>query len=102
MAGKRTDATQKEIVEALRRCGAHVVPLHEVGRGVPDLLCGFRGRWYLVECKTGKNWKYTPAQKKFHAEADAPVLTLTSATDAVTWAANVRQPAMTDDGDAEE
>jgi len=40
MAGKRVDINQSMIVEALRRAGASVQVLSEVGKGVPDLLIG--------------------------------------------------------------
>lgn len=44
----KTDSTQAAIVEALRRVGAFVWVI-----GLPvDLLCGFRGETYLVECKS--------------------------------------------------
>lgn len=91
MRAAKADSTQKEIVEVLRRCGVFVTSLHRVGKGVPDLLCAHRGRWHVVEIKNGSRlgWKLTPAQKKFRALAPAPVVVLTSVTDAVTWARNV-------------
>jgi len=46
---KRRDACEKAIVKALRDAGASVTPLD--GKGVPDLLVGFRGRTLLLECK---------------------------------------------------
>lgn len=49
----RTDANQSLIVSGLRSGGAFVVVLSAVGRGVPDLLVGFRGRWILLELKDG-------------------------------------------------
>lgn len=49
---KRTDANQAEIMWALRRCGAHVIDLHVIGGGVPDLLVWYDGRYTLVEIKT--------------------------------------------------
>ena len=48
----RADSNQREIVGALRQMGATVESLHRVGRGVPDLLIGFRGHNYLAEVKT--------------------------------------------------
>ena len=48
---KRVDANQSEIVADLRKCGASVLLLHEVGKGCPDILVGFRGRNYLIEIK---------------------------------------------------
>jgi hypothetical protein len=49
----KTDRNQSEIVSALRRAGASVVPLHAVGMGCPDLLVGFRGTNHLMEVKDG-------------------------------------------------
>lgn len=49
---KRTDANQAEIMWALRRCGAHVIDLHIIGGGVPDLLVWYDGRYTLVEIKS--------------------------------------------------
>lgn len=50
----RTDANQNAIVRALRQVGASVESLSSVGRGCPDLLAGFRGEDYKLECKTDK------------------------------------------------
>lgn len=50
----RTDQSQPGIVAALRGVGAKVQSLHRVGSGCPDLLVSFRGRWHVMECKTGK------------------------------------------------
>lgn len=47
----RVDGNQSSIVAALRSVGASVEPLHMVGRGVPDLVVGFRGENYLLEVK---------------------------------------------------
>lgn len=86
---KRVDETQREIIEALRKCGVFVFPLHTVGKGCPDLLLAAGGRWFLAECKNGeRKWKLTEDQKRFREKARAPILILTSATDAITWAAN--------------
>ncbi len=49
----RTDRNQSEIVEALRKLGASVQPLHSVHDGVPDLLVGYQGRNLLIEIKDG-------------------------------------------------
>ena len=50
----RIDGNQQQIVAALRRAGATVEHLHQVGKGVPDLLVGYRHRTYLLECKPPK------------------------------------------------
>lgn len=49
----RTDAPHQEIMSALRKCGATVVSLSNVGRGCPDLLVGWRKRTLLIEVKDG-------------------------------------------------
>jgi len=61
---KSVDANQPEIVAALRAVGATVQHLHEVGRGCPDILVGFRQRNYLLEIKNClRDWKLTPAEE---------------------------------------
>ena len=46
------DKSEKPIVAALRAVGAHVFLLS--GKGVPDLLVFFQGRWTPLEVKTPK------------------------------------------------
>ena len=70
-AGRR-DANEGEIVAALLKVGASVIPITQ-GGGIPDLLVGFRGATVLMEIKTGKRglnalqtewheaWRGTPA-----------------------------------------
>lgn len=68
----RTDANQTEIVRALRDVGAFVQSLADLGRGVPDLLVGFHGRWFVLEVKT-PGGKLTPDETDWHGRACAPV-----------------------------
>jgi hypothetical protein len=49
----RTDSNHTAIVAALRRAGATVQSLADVGAGCPDLLVGWRGGTFLVEVKDG-------------------------------------------------
>lgn len=49
----RVDANQCAIVKAMRKQGAFVQMLSEVGHGVPDLLVGYAGKTALVEVKDG-------------------------------------------------
>src|SRR5580692_5387117 len=67
----RADGNQPEIVAALRKVGVAVQPLHTIGHGIPDLLCWFGGRMFLVEIKDPTKRKcdrqLTDAQKKWHA-----------------------------------
>lgn len=88
----KIDANQLDIVEALRRCGATVQPLHTVGQGVPDLLVGFRGQTLLLEVKDGakppSERKLTPDQVRWHEAWDGhPVYVVRDVTEAV-WVLN--------------
>ena len=79
----RTDANQTNIVDALRRCGCLVLPLHQMGQGVPDLLICHRGALAFVEVKDGdkspSKRKLTVDQETWHRQwADAPVYVLES------------------------
>lgn len=60
-AAKR-DGNEAEIVDALVEIGATVQRIS--ARGVADLLCGFRGRNYLLEVKAKKGMM-TDDQVKF-------------------------------------
>lgn len=81
------DANQSEIVEALRKAGASVQPLHGVGMGCPDLLIGFRGTNLLLEVKDGDKVpsarKLTEWQEKWHMVWEGQVATVTSAEEAL-------------------
>lgn len=67
----RQDANHAPIVAALRAKGASVLDLSAVGRGCPDLLVGWRGHNWLIECKDGakapSRRKLTEAQEDFRA-----------------------------------
>ena len=66
----KVDANQTEIVKALRQVGASVQSLAATGKGVPDLLVGFRGMNLLFEVKDGGKVKsarkLTPDQVEWH------------------------------------
>lgn len=82
---KKRDASEPEIVAALLQCGFSV---ERLDRPV-DLLVGFRGRTFVVECKVeGK--KLNENQKDFVARwRGSDVVVLRSAQDAVDWACEV-------------
>jgi len=67
----RVDANQKEVVDALRACGAYVRVITQ-GDGLPDLLVGYQGHTVLMELKDGRKppsaRMLTPAEEKFHSE----------------------------------
>lgn len=57
-AAKR-DAIEPEVIEALRSAGARVWQLSRPF----DLLCGFSGRFTVLEVKSGKAGRLTAAQR---------------------------------------
>ena len=83
----KVDRNQPEIVAALRAIGASVQPLHTIGQGCPDLLCGWRGRHYLIEVKDGlrplSERRLTDDQRKWIESWQAPVIVAESADEAI-------------------
>ena len=83
----RIDANQSEIVVALRQIGATVQTLHQVGRGCPDLLVGFRGVNILLEVKDGSKppsaRKLTPDEYSWHKDWRGQVAVVKSIEDAI-------------------
>ncbi len=72
----RIDKVQPAIMDALLKAGVSVQPLHMVGKGVPDLLCGIAGRNYLLELKTPgppSSMRLTPDESKWHKEWNGQV-----------------------------
>lgn len=74
---KRVDTNQAEIVDALRRAGATVQVLSNVGKGCPDLLVGYDGDNYLLEVKDGSKAasrvKLTPDEERWYDDWDGQV-----------------------------
>jgi hypothetical protein len=57
----RVDATQEQIVSALRAAGAYVWII-----GLPvDLLVGYKNHTWLMECKSGPRKRLTGLQADF-------------------------------------
>ena len=54
------------------------------GKDVPDLLCSYRGAWYVAEVKTGKA-KLRPGQQAWHRAQRAPVAVLRTPEEAESW-----------------
>jgi len=70
---KGKDGSQDAIVAALKSAGATVQDLSRIATpGVPDLLVGYLGRNYLIECKPGDGTKQQqrlrPSQQEWHAK----------------------------------
>jgi hypothetical protein len=53
MRAAKIDANHEAVVLALRSAGATVQSLAGVGKGVPDLLVGYKGQTLLMEIKDG-------------------------------------------------
>lgn len=87
MRRSRTDANQSAIIAALRQIGASVADTSAVGGGFPDLVAGFRGRTWLLECKDGAKppsaRKLTPAQVEFKATWRGHWAVVTSEAEAI-------------------
>ena len=70
MRAAKVDANHVSVVKALRKAGATVQSLAGVGKGVPDLLVGIRGRTALMEVKDGAKVtsarQLTPDQLVWH------------------------------------
>lgn len=61
----KVDANQAAIVQRLRQCAVKVEILSDVGKGCPDILCGFRGVNVLLELKNGDK---TASRQKLTAD----------------------------------
>jgi hypothetical protein len=83
----RTDTNQSEIIQALRKHGASVQPIHIIGKGCPDLLVGFNGRNWLVEVKDGgkvpSQRRLTPDEAAWHRSWCGQVAIAESVEDAI-------------------
>jgi len=90
----RVDANQSEIVAALRAVGVSVQPLHTVGKGCPDLLCGVRGTNLLLEIKDGNKppsaRKLTSDEAAWHESWRGQVAIVESVDEAIAAAQAVR------------
>lgn len=53
MRAAKIDANHEAVVTVLRAAGASVQSLAGVGKGVPDLLVGYKGQTLLMEIKDG-------------------------------------------------
>ena len=81
----RVDANQREIVQALRKAGAVVLPLSSLGQGVPDLLVGLQGGnpgMWLIEVK-GPRGTLTPDQVAWFDAWPGPVHIVRTADEAL-------------------
>ena len=63
MRNARVDKNQKEIVTALRRCGAVVKHVHQL-KNLFDILVYYNGVTYSVEIKTDKKKNLTVGEQE--------------------------------------
>jgi len=70
MRAARIDDNQKAITRYLREKGVSVSITSAIGRGFPDLMCGFKGKNILLELKDGAKplsaQNLTPEQRIWH------------------------------------
>ena len=83
----RVDANQPAIVAALTAIGCTVLHLHQLGKGAPDILVGFRGENWLFEIKDGSKppskRRLTPDEVDFHHDWRGQVGIVTSVEQAI-------------------
>jgi hypothetical protein len=90
----RTDANQKQIVEALRKAGYTVEVTSQVGKGFPDIIVGGihkatgkRANW-LLEIKDGSQppskRKLTPDETAWHEKWRGLVFVVNNLEEALT------------------
>ena len=86
---KRIDSNQTQIVKQLRKIGYSVCILSSVGKGVPDLLVGYRGKNLLIEIKDGSKppsqRKLTPDEQNFHNTWNGSVIVARGLMDIIEW-----------------
>ena len=83
----KVDRNQSEIVDALRKAGATVYPMHSVGQGFPDLCVGYRGLNLLMEVKDGNlspsGQRLTERQRQFRESWFGHYVVVTSVGEAL-------------------
>ena len=93
MRAARVDSNHVQVVEALRAAGATVQSLAGVGKGVPDLLVGYRQTTLLMEVKDGdkspSKRQLTEDQLKWHREWNGGTLAVVDGPEAALRALGV-------------
>jgi hypothetical protein len=86
MRAAKIDANHAAVVLALRSAGASVQSLAGVGKGVPDLLVGFKNQTLLMEVKDGfkppSRRLLTEDQLKWHGSWNGGALAVVDSPDA--------------------
>ena len=93
MRAARVDSNHVAVVSALRAAGATVQSLAGVGKGVPDLLVGYRQNTLLMEVKDGhkspSKRQLTEDQLKWHREWNGGTLAVVDGPEAALRALGV-------------
>lgn len=67
---KKIDGNQNQIVKELRKLGMSVCIISNMGKGIPDILVGYKGKNYLFEIKDGNlppsKKRLTVDEQEFH------------------------------------
>ena len=83
----KVDLNQPKIVAALRKAGAHVQSIANIGNGCPDLLVSHKMQWYVIEVKNGdltaSQQRLTADEAEWHEAAQAPVYVIKSIKEAL-------------------
>lgn len=92
----RVDQSQKDIIAALEQMGATVEVIRSLKAGCPDLLVGYWGINFLVECKTPKTGRLSDAQKEWATRwrGDPPKV-LKTVDDTIAFVREVQKAATT-------
>jgi hypothetical protein len=61
-AGKRRDAIEPAVIQALRAIGVTCYQIN--GRALPDVLCERRGRWLPLGIKSGEKARLTRSERE--------------------------------------
>lgn len=93
----RVDDNQSLVVKALRKAGASVQHLHNVGFGTPDLLVGYKNKTILMEVKDGSKipsqQRLSPIQTQWvELWRGGPVIVVTGPEDAIRWLVTLTAP----------
>lgn len=95
MRAAKIDANQNEIVAALRKTGCSVQILSSVGKGCPDIICGFSGVNLFMEIKDGAKpssaQKLTADQVKWHQDWNGTVVVVNSIEQALQAVSDYKQ-----------
>lgn len=77
MKAARVDDNQKQVVSYLRAKGVSVAVTSGMGKGFPDLVCGYKGKNILLEIKDGNKvlsaQVLTPEQRIWHSEWEGQI-----------------------------